>query len=107
MDYLLSQEEERCRVELYSEYLRKIPALLKQLETVERMHQKALMEEELLAHKDPSDHSVALYQQRIRSTIKQCESRAADIRQQAKLIFALKAQMEGESSTLLALLPKD
>ena len=43
MELLLSNQTECQRVEVYNEYLRKIPELLKQLDTVEKMYQKALL----------------------------------------------------------------
>lgn len=104
MEYLLNTQAERCRMEVYSEYLRKLPELLKQLETVEKMYEKAEMEEAMLQGKDPADHSVALYAQRLERTKDQCRTRAEDIRQQCRLIFSLKAQIEAESSALQALM---
>ena len=100
MEFLLNTQEESCRMEVYNEYLRKIPQLLEQLKTVENMYEKAVMEETMLKDMDLTDHSVALYADRIRRTIVQCRERAADIRQQCRLIFALKAQIEAESSAL-------
>jgi len=107
MDLLLNTQEERCRMEVYSEYLRKIPELLKQLETVEKMYEKAVLEEAMLRDKDPEDHSVALYADRLARTREQCRVRAQDIRQQCRLIFALKAQIEKESSALRTLAGAD
>lgn len=104
MKLLLNTQEERCRMEVYNEYLRKIPELLKQLETVEKMYDKAVLEEKMLKDKDGDNNSVALYTQRINSIKRQCEDRAADIRQQCSLIFELKAQIEAESSALQALM---
>lgn len=104
MELLLNTQEERCRMEVYNEYLRKIPQLLEQLEVVEKMYEKAVMEETMLADKAPDDHSVALYADRLARTREQCKSRAEDIRQQCRLIFALKAQIEEESSALRSLM---
>lgn len=104
MELLLNTQEERCRMEVYNEYLRKIPELLKQLETVEKMYEKALLEEKMLMNKEPDNLSVALYQDRIEKIKNQCEERAADIRQQCSLIMKLKAQIEQESSALCSLL---
>ena len=103
MEYLLNTEAERCRMEIYNEYLKKIPQLLVQLQTVETMHEKAVLEEAMLASKDPNDNSVALYAKRLESTRKQCVQRSADIRQQLRLILALKKQIEEESTALQAL----
>lgn len=104
MELLLNTQEERCRMEVYNEYLRKIPQLLTQLEAVEKMYEKALLEEQMLKDKDPEDHSVKLYAQRLSSTREQCQTRMADIRQQCSLIFALKAQIEAESTALKTLI---
>lgn len=100
MELLLNTQEERCRMEVYNEYLRKIPQLLTQLEAVEKMYEKAVLEEQMLKDKDAADHSVMLYAQRLASTREQCQTRMEDIRQQCRLIFALKAQIEAESTAL-------
>lgn len=104
MKLLLNTQEERCRIEIYNEYLRKIPDLLKQLETVEKMYEKALLEEAMLQEKDRNNHSVILYAERLKRIKQQCEERSADIRQQCRLIFELKAQIEAESNVLQNLL---
>ena len=106
MELLLNSQAERCRMEVYNEYLRKIPQLLTQLETVEKMYEKAVLEEKMLESKDQNDDSVILYARRLASTRQQCEVRMADIRQQCSLIFALKSQIEEESSALQALMKK-
>ena len=102
MDMLLNTQEERCRMEIYSEYLRKIPQLLTQLEAVEKMYEKALTEENMLT-REPDDHSRELYSKRLSATKKQCLERSEDIRQQLRLIFSLKRQLEEESTALVAL----
>lgn len=104
MEFLLNSQEERCRIQVYNEYLRKIPQLLEQLEVVETMYEKAVMEEAMLPECGPSDHSSELYAQRLARTKEQCILRAEDIRQQCRLIFALKAQIEAESEALKALI---
>ncbi len=106
MELLLNTQEERCRMEVYNEYLKKIPELLVQLETVEKMYEKALLEEKMLQEKDAENVSVNLYSERIARIKRQCEERAADIRQQCRLIMELKAQIENESSALRALMSK-
>jgi len=106
MDFLLNTQAERCRMEVYSEYLRKLPQLLQQLETVEKMYEKAVLEEAMLADRDPSERSTTLYSDRLHRTKEQCLTRAEDIRQQLGLIFALKAQIEEESPALRALMGK-
>lgn len=103
MELLLNTQEERCRMEVYNEYLRKIPQLLEQLETVEKMYEKAILEEAMLPSGDGADHSVALYADRLSRTKSQCIARMEDIRSQCRLIFRLKAQLEAESSALRAL----
>ena len=106
MELLLNTQEERCRMEVYNEYLRKIPQLLTQLEAVEKMYEKAVLEEQMLKTKDPEDHSVQLYASRLASTREQCLTRMEDIRQQCCLIFELKAQIENESTALKNLMGK-
>ena len=44
MEILFSNQKESHFIEVYNEYLKKIPDLLKQLETVEQMYQKACLE---------------------------------------------------------------
>lgn len=105
MDLLLNHQEERCRIQVYNEYLKKIPQLLQQLEVVETMYEKAVMEEKMLPECGPENHSAQLYAQRLVSTKEQCIVRAADIRQQLRLIFSLKAQIEQESAALQELIP--
>ena len=103
MKFLLNTQEERCRMEVYNEYLRKIPQLLEQLEAVEKMYEKAVMEEKMLTTKT-DDNSRALYADRLARTKAQCKARADDIREQARLIFALKSQVENESTALRELI---
>ena len=104
MEYLLDTQEERCRMQVYNEYLKKIPKLLEQLEVVETMYEKAVMEEAMLPECGSADKSSELYAQRLARTKEQCILRADDIRQQCRLIFALKAQIERESKALNALM---
>ena len=104
MELLMNTQKECQQLEVYGEYLKKIPELLKQLETVEKMYQKAVLEEAMLKDKPLDNHSVQLYAERLRR-IKQCEIRSADIRQQCTLILELKSQIEAESSVLKALQP--
>ena len=104
LDMLLCSHEERCRIQVYNEYLRKIPQLLQQLEVVETMYEKAVMEESMLPTRESGDRSSELYAERLARTKEQCILRAEDIRQQCHLIFALKNQIENESSALKALM---
>jgi len=105
---LLYTQEEIHRIEVYNEYLKKIPDLLKQLETVEKMYQKAILEEKLLAEnkdiKNNDNVSKELYSERLARIKKQCEERAYDIKEQSQLIFRLKAQIEEESAVLKELM---
>ena len=103
MELLMNTQKECQQLEVYGEYLKKIPELLKQLETVEKMYQKAVLEEALLKDKPLDNHSVQLYAERLHRIKEQCEIRSADIRQQCTLILKLKSQIEDESSVLRAL----
>ncbi len=103
MELLYKTQTESNQIEIYNEYLRKIPELLKQLKSVEKMYEKALLEEAMLADKE-ANASSALYADRLRRTKKQCEIRSADIREQCKLIFELKAQIEAECSVITEIL---
>ena len=76
---------------------------MKQLETVEKMYQKAVLEEAMLKDKPLDNHSVQLYAERLHRIKEQCEIRSADIRQQCALILELKSHIEAESSVLRAL----
>ena len=107
MELLLNTQKERCRIQVYNEYLKKIPQLLQQLEVVETMYQKAVMEEGMLASKEPADHSAALYADRLARTKDQCILRSEDIRQQLKLIFALKDRIEKDSPALTTLMKSE
>ena len=104
MELLLNTQEERCRIQVYNEYLKKIPQLLQQLEVVETMYEKAVMEEAMLPEEGKRDWSAQQYAQRLSRTKEQCRVRAADIRQQCSLIFSLKEQIENESAALKALM---
>ena len=92
---LFHTQEERCCMEVYNEYLRKLPQLPGQLETVETRSKCC---------KDSSDESVTLYAERLQRTNVQCLAHMADIRQQSRLFFALKGQLEVESPALQALM---
>ena len=103
MELLMNTQKECQQLEVYGEYLKKIPELLKQLETVEKMYQKAVLEEAMLKDKPLDNHSVQLYAERLHRIKEQCEIRSADIRQQCPLILKLKSQIEDDSSVLRAL----
>ncbi|MCF0150631.1 MAG: hypothetical protein HUJ80_04390 [Firmicutes bacterium] len=104
MEPVFLDRREQERVELYCEYLKKIPELLKQLDAVELMYTKALTEEKMLTGKNDQSVSVQLYDDRLRRTASQCEARAADIKDQLALLFALKKELEETSSALRALM---
>lgn len=105
MELLMNTQKEYQQLEVYGEYLKKIPELLKQLETVEKMYQKSVLEEAMLKDKPLDNRSVQLYAERLHGIKEQCEIRSADIRQQCTLILELKSQIEAESSVLKALQP--
>lgn len=65
MELLMNTQKECQQLEVYGEYLKKIPELLKQLETVEKMYQKAVLEEAMLKDKPLDNHSVQLYAERL------------------------------------------
>ena len=105
MELLMNTQKECQQLEVYGEYLKKIPELLKQLETIEKMYQKAMLEEAMLKDKPLDNQSDQLYAERLHRIKEQCEIRSADIRQQCTLILELKSQIEAESSVLKALQP--
>ena len=105
MDILMNTQKECQHLAGSGESLKTIPELQKQLETVEKMYQKAVLEEAMLKDKPLDNHSVQLYAERLRRIKEQCEIRSADIRQQCTLILELKSQIEAESSVLKALQP--
>ena len=78
MELLMNTQKECQQLEVYGEYLKKIPELLKQLETVEKMYQKAVLEEAMLKDKPLDNHSVQLYAERLHRIKEQCEIRSAD-----------------------------
>ena len=104
MEVLTENSKEWQRIEVYNEYLRKIPQLLEQLNTVETMYQKAVLEEQMLPKCGSENESTEMYAARLARTREQCQARSADIRQQCRLIFALKEQIESESMILQALM---
>ena len=87
--------EKWCKVEIYNEYLKKIPSLLTQINTVEKMQQKAKIELEML-QKEPEDTSRRQYQARLLSTQEQCAKRLTEMQEELRLVQALKEQLEEE-----------
>lgn len=84
-----------CKVEIYNEYLKKIPNLLTQINTVEKMQLKAQMELEML-QKEPQDESRRQYEERLLSTQQQCAQRLQEMQEELCLIQGLKEQLEQE-----------
>ena len=104
MDILTDNPKEWQRIEVYNEYLRKIPQLLEQLDVVETMYRKAVLEEQMLPKCGMENESSRMYADRLARTKEQCMVRSVDIRQQCRLILALKAQIENESAVLQTLM---
>lgn len=103
MKTLFTEALPRQEMELYCEYLKKIPQLLTQLAAVEDMYEKALKEEEMLTRREEGV-SAGLYAARLASTEEQCLKRAEDIKDQLKLLFGLKAELEEKSPGLKELI---
>lgn len=87
--------EKWCQVEIYNEYLKKIAALLCQINTVEQMEEKAKMELDMLKQRDEND-SKRQYLDRLVSTQKQCKLRLQQMWEELRLIQGLKEQLEAE-----------
>ena len=84
-----------CQVQIYNEYLKKIAALLCQINTVEQMEEKARLELKMLNQHDEND-SKRQYCDRLVSTQKQCELRLQQMWEELCLIQKLKEQLEEE-----------
>lgn len=82
-----------CQIEIYNEYLKKIVSLLTQIHTVEKMQEKAEIELVMLENQK-EDSSKAQYQDRLLSTVKQCEKRLGDMLEELSLIQKLKEELE-------------
>ena len=87
--------ERWCKVEIYNEYLKKIPSLLSQINTVEKMQRKAETELQML-QKEPDSFSRQQYQARLESTREQCGQRLGEMKEELNLILGLKEQLEQE-----------
>ncbi len=87
--------EKWCKVEIYNEYLKKIPSLLSQINTVEKMQRKAETELQML-QKEPDSFSRQQYQARLESTREQCAQRLGEMKEELNLILGLKEQLEQE-----------
>ena len=84
-----------CKIEIYNEYLKKIAALLVQIQTVEKMQAKAETELAMLESK-VNDSSKAQYESRLTSTRQQCEERLRDMLEELSLVQKLKEDLEQE-----------
>ncbi len=80
---------------MYHEYLKKIPSLLSQINTVEKMQRKAETELQML-QKEPDSFSRQQYQARLESTREQCGQRLGEMKEELNLILGLKEQLEQE-----------
>ena len=91
--------ENWCQIEIYNEYLKKIASLLAQIHTVEKMKLKAETELKMLESKE-DNHSKTLYQNRLNSTLTQCEERLSDMLEELSLVQKLKEDLEEHISLL-------
>ena len=82
-----------CQIEIYNEYLKKIAALLPQINTVEKMQLKAETELAMLENK-ADDHSRELYRNRLISIQNNCEERLRDMLEELSLVQKLKEDLE-------------
>ena len=89
--------EKWCKIEIYNEYLKKIPSLLCQINTVEKMQEKAEIELSML-ESIPEDESKKQY--RLLSTKDQCQQRLKDMCEELRLVQTLKEQLEQELDIL-------
>ena len=83
-----NKAEKWCKIEIYNEYLKKIPSLLVQIHAVEKMYEKAKLEQQMLTTQ-PENDSRRQYQARLDSTERQCACRLQGVQ-------GLKAQLEEE-----------
>lgn len=93
--------EKWSKIEIYNEYLKKIPNLLSQINTVEKMQLKAQTELEMLK-KEEDNFSRQQYQARLLSTMEQCGVRLQEMTEELRLIQGLKEQLEAELDILRA-----
>ena len=87
--------EKWCKIEIYNEYLKKIPSLLCQINTVEKMQEKAEIELSML-ESIPEDESKKQYRARLLST----KQRLKDMCEELRLVQTLKEQLEQELDIL-------
>ena len=91
--------EKWCKIEIYNEYLKKIPSLLCQINTVEKMQEKAEIELSML-ESFPEDENKKQYRARLLSTKDQCQQRLKDMCEELRLVQTLKEQLEQELDIL-------
>lgn len=90
-----NKAEKWCKIEIYNEYLKKIPSLLVQIHAVEKMYEKAKLEQQMLTAQ-PENESRRQYQARLDSTERQCVCRLQEMYEELRLVQGLKAQLEEE-----------
>ena len=90
-----NKAEKWCKIEIYNEYLKKIPSLLVQIHAVEKMYEKAKLEQQMLTTQ-PENDSRRQYQARLESTERQCACRLQEMQEELRLVQGLKAQLEEE-----------
>ena len=90
-----NKAEKWCKIEIYNEYLKKIPSLLVQIHAVEKMYEKAKLEQQMLTTQ-PENDSRRQYQARLDSTERQCVCRLQEMQEELRLVQGLKAQLEEE-----------
>ena len=90
-----NKAEKWCKIEIYNEYLKKIPSLLVQIHAVEKMYEKAKLEQQMLTTQ-PENDSRRQYQARLDSTERQCACRLQEMQEELRLVQGLKAQLEEE-----------
>lgn len=94
MERMFHQDDGVCCVEIYEEYLKKIPQLYQQIGTVEKMRRKAEIECKMLDQYDPENNSVKQYRKRLEGILVQTQVRLEDLKDQLQLILSLKKQIE-------------
>lgn len=96
MDFLFQTDPGICRAEIYSQYLKKIPALYHQIEITEKMFQKADLELNLLNDTMPDSESAKQYRLRLESLKTQAQLRTASLKEELQLILLLKEKIEAD-----------
>lgn len=94
MGFVFEKNETLCKMEIYNEYLKKIPQLFKQIEIVEKMMCKADIERQMLKDCDEKILSVQKYNETLQGIQNQCKERRRDLKEELNLIMHLKSQIE-------------